>query len=307
MTSRLISRSLASVTTRGCGRACTRSLEGAARESNCVLNMCPSDEVAQLLGDADVVVLPFRRVKHQRKRDARAVPWQALDRAGPRWAGRPPGSGCPPLRRRSHRRLSMPWSAWRVPTTRPWPRCRLLPAIMRLRRRGRRSRKGRCPKCCRCSATCRRLAHLVNRSELHEVGYPGWPASGPGLSVPLRGVLSDALYRGSLILIANTVAISAIGFVFWSLAAHRYPASAVGVFSSVTSAAALLAAIAALGLPNVIIRHIASAENARELMIVAVTAIVTVGTALCLAIVLALGPHLPPRWTFSSAAEWRYW
>ena len=112
--------------------------------------------------------------------------------------------------------------------------------------------------------------------------------------VPLRGIFSDALYRGSLILITNTVATSVIGFVFWSLAAHRYPASAVGVFSGVTSGAGLLAAIAALGLPNVIIRHIASAENARELMIMAVTAIATVGTALCLVIVLALGPHLPP-------------
>ena len=110
----------------------------------------------------------------------------------------------------------------------------------------------------------------------------------------LRSIFSDALYRGSLILIVNTVATSAIGFIFWSLAAHRYPASAVGVFSSVTSGAGLLAAIAALGLPNVIIRHIASAENARELMTVSVTAIATVGTTLCLAIVLVLGPHLPP-------------
>src|SRR5947207_2427779 len=112
--------------------------------------------------------------------------------------------------------------------------------------------------------------------------------------VPLRGVFGDALYRGSLILIANAVATSVIGFVFWSLATHRYPASAVGVFSSVTSGAGLLAAIAALGLPNVIMRHIASAENARELMIVAVAAIATIGTTLCLVIVLALGPHLPP-------------
>jgi O-antigen/teichoic acid export membrane protein len=112
--------------------------------------------------------------------------------------------------------------------------------------------------------------------------------------VPLRGIFSDALYRGSFILIANTVATSVIGFVFWSLAAHLYPASAIGVFAGVTSGAGLLAAIAALGLPNVIIRHIASAANARELMIVAVTAIATVGTALCLIFVLALGPHLPP-------------
>ena len=52
----------------------------------------------------------------------------------------------------------------------------------------------------------------------------------------VRSLFSDALYRGSLTLIANTVATSAIGFVFWSLAAHRYPASAVsGVFSSVYS------------------------------------------------------------------------
>lgn len=109
----------------------------------------------------------------------------------------------------------------------------------------------------------------------------------------VRSLFSDALYRGSLTLIANTVATSAIGLIFWSLAAHRYPASAVGVFSGVTSGASLLAAIAALGLPNIIIRHIASVQNARELMIVAVTAIATVGTVLCLVIVLVLGPYLP--------------
>ena len=109
----------------------------------------------------------------------------------------------------------------------------------------------------------------------------------------VRNLFGDALYRGSLILITNTVATAVIGFVFWSLAAHRYPASAVGVFSSVTSGAGLLAVIAALGLPNVIIRHITSVQNARELMIVAVTAIATVGTVLCLVIALVLGPHLP--------------
>ena len=50
----------------------------------------------------------------------------------------------------------------------------------------------------------------------------------------LRGVAGDALYRGSLFLLINTAATSAIGFVFWALAARRYPASAVGVFASVT-------------------------------------------------------------------------
>ena len=110
---------------------------------------------------------------------------------------------------------------------------------------------------------------------------------------PLRRIVDDALYRGSLTLLVNTVATAAIGFVFWSLAAHRYPASAVGVFSSVTSGAGLLAAIAGLGWSNVITRNVANAQNGRELVAVAVTAIATVGTGLCLVAVLMLGPHLP--------------
>ncbi|MGP7996205.1 MAG: lipopolysaccharide biosynthesis protein [Streptosporangiaceae bacterium] len=109
----------------------------------------------------------------------------------------------------------------------------------------------------------------------------------------VRGVAGDALYRGSMFLLINTVATSAIGFVFWALAARRYPASAVGVFASVTSGVGLLAAIAALGLSNTTIRRVSAAVNPRELVAVAVTAIATVGTALCLITVVVLGPLLP--------------
>jgi O-antigen/teichoic acid export membrane protein len=109
----------------------------------------------------------------------------------------------------------------------------------------------------------------------------------------LRGVAGDALYRGSLFLLINTAATSAIGFVFWALAARRYPASAVGVFATVTSGVGLLAAIAALGLSNTTIRRVAGAVNPRELVAVAVAAIATVGTALCLLTVVFLGPLLP--------------
>ena len=107
----------------------------------------------------------------------------------------------------------------------------------------------------------------------------------------IRSIFGNALYRGSLILLVNTVAVSAIGFVFWTLAAHTYRASAVGVFSSVVSGVSLLAAIAALGLQNTLIRHIASAEDQRALLVGAVTAIATVGTALCLVTILVLAPH----------------
>jgi len=110
----------------------------------------------------------------------------------------------------------------------------------------------------------------------------------------LKNIFNDALYRGSLTLLANTAAMSAIGFVFWTLAAHKYPASTLGVFSSVTSGSVLLATIASLGLPLTMTRHVARAENPRGLVLMAVTVIATAGTALCLVVVLVLGPHLPP-------------
>lgn len=109
----------------------------------------------------------------------------------------------------------------------------------------------------------------------------------------LKNILNDALYRGSLLLLANTVATAAIGFVFWTLAARRYTPATVGVFSGLTSGVALLAAIAALGLPITMTRHIAGAEDPRGLVLAAVTIITTAGTTLCLATVLFLGPHLP--------------
>lgn len=110
----------------------------------------------------------------------------------------------------------------------------------------------------------------------------------------LRNIHDDALYRGSLYLLANNVATSAIGFVFWTLAAHRYSASAVGVFSGITSGASLLAAIAAIGLPITMTRYLANAEDPRELVMMAVVVISTAGTVLCFVTVLFLAPHLPP-------------
>jgi O-antigen/teichoic acid export membrane protein len=110
----------------------------------------------------------------------------------------------------------------------------------------------------------------------------------------LRTVVRDDLYRGSLILLINTACISGIGFVFWALAARHYAASAVGVFAGITSGVSLLAAIAALGLPNALTRHIASAEDPLRLVATTVAAIGSVGTVVCALTVLVLGPHLPP-------------
>jgi O-antigen/teichoic acid export membrane protein len=116
-----------------------------------------------------------------------------------------------------------------------------------------------------------------------------WPRS----SKAFKGILNDALYRGSLTLLINTIIMSAFGFAFWTLAAHAYPASTIGIFSGLTSGIGLLATVAGLGLPITIMRHVADSKNPRALFLVTVTAIATVGTAVCLITVLALGPHLP--------------
>ena len=51
------------------------------------------------------------------------------------------------------------------------------------------------------------------------------------------------------------------------------------------------------------IRHVAGAENPRELVVVAVTAIATVGTALCLLTVHLLGPYLPTALHFQQRGK----
>ena len=112
-------------------------------------------------------------------------------------------------------------------------------------------------------------------------------------SKQLRGILNDALYRGSLTLLVNTIIMSAFGFAFWTLAARAYPASTIGVFSGLTSGVGLLATVAGLGLPITIMRHVADSENPRALFLVTTITIATVGTAVCLVTVLSLGPHLP--------------
>jgi len=110
----------------------------------------------------------------------------------------------------------------------------------------------------------------------------------------VSSIFGNALYRGSAILLANTAATAILGVAFWTLAAHRYPAVSVGLFSGVTAAVSLLGTVAALGLPNVMIRHVAGIDNPLELVALTVAAIATVGTLVCLGAVLVLGPHLPP-------------
>ena len=109
----------------------------------------------------------------------------------------------------------------------------------------------------------------------------------------LRSVVADALYRGSLVMLLNTAVMSALGVAFWALAARSYPAAAVGSYSAVVAGVGLLSAVAALGLPTLVTRHIAGTANPRELLVATVIAITVIGGTVCLLCIAAFGPHLP--------------
>jgi O-antigen/teichoic acid export membrane protein len=109
----------------------------------------------------------------------------------------------------------------------------------------------------------------------------------------VRELVSDPLYRGSLVLLANTAVLAVFGFVFWTLAARSYPAATVGSFSGLTSGIGLVSAVAGLGLPNMITRHLTRTSSPRGLMVISLGAITALGGALSTIVLLGLGPYLP--------------
>ena len=130
------------------------------------------------------------------------------------------------------------------------------------------------------------------------------PTDDPGqvtVAAPAPGFLGEArerlqgeiLYRGSLLLVANSVLLALFGFVFWALAARLYDVTAVGLFSGVSAAVVMLATVASLGLPNTMLRHLAGSGEPRELLAAALVSVMTLGAGLCLAAVELLGPSLP--------------
>lgn len=109
----------------------------------------------------------------------------------------------------------------------------------------------------------------------------------------IRRIRGDALYRGSLLLLANTIGLAGLGFVFWTLAARSYAPGAVGWLAGVTAGVNLLGTVATLGLPNTVIRHLSKAADPRQLAVVAVTAVAVLGGALAALCLLLLSPLLP--------------
>src|SRR4051812_47051785 len=87
----------------------------------------------------------------------------------------------------------------------------------------------------------------------------------------LANILSDSLYRNSLFMISNSVLAAGLGLVFWTLAARLFSSAAVGDVTALLGVVTLAGTAATMGLPNTLIRFIASAPDERELVGISTT------------------------------------
>lgn len=90
------------------------------------------------------------------------------------------------------------------------------------------------------------------------------------------------LYRNGYALMIGSAATSALGVVYWALAARYYSPEIVGLSSAVISAMMLLAGIAVLSLPGALVRFIPQAGHNTGRFI-STTYVVSMGMALILA------------------------
>lgn len=81
-----------------------------------------------------------------------------------------------------------------------------------------------------------------------------------------RALLALPLARTSALLGINTLVAGGLGFVFWTIAARTLPAAEVGRASAYTAGIGLLVALAALGLPETLIRHLPHSRTPRALV-----------------------------------------
>ena len=115
----------------------------------------------------------------------------------------------------------------------------------------------------------------------------------------LRSHARDPVYRNGYALVANAGLGAALGFLFWFVAARRYPEDALGVGAAVVSAATLAALVGKAGFDAAVIRYAPSASPRGFRRLVAYSMAATLAlTAFVALVIVALAAqgvsHLAP-------------
>jgi O-antigen/teichoic acid export membrane protein len=74
--------------------------------------------------------------------------------------------------------------------------------------------------------------------------------------LPVARLRRDSLARNSILIMATTLVTSALGAVYWVLAARLYPAAAVGLAAALLSAMALAASLSTLGIQATLVHRL---------------------------------------------------
>ncbi|GAA4683047.1 hypothetical protein GCM10023215_16610 [Pseudonocardia yuanmonensis] len=108
---------------------------------------------------------------------------------------------------------------------------------------------------------------------------------------PLRGAVRSAAHRDGLALILGSGLTSAVGLVYWVLAARLFPADVVGLNQAALSAVMLLGSVAHLNMTYALLRFVPVAGRAARRMVIA--GYLAAGA---LAALVGLGFALGARW-----------
>lgn len=112
-----------------------------------------------------------------------------------------------------------------------------------------------------------------------------------------KHIMTDPLYKNSILNMASTFILGALGFVFWMIVARLYKAANVGIATTLLSIMTLLCSITILGLSSSLIRYLPKSVN-KNALINSVFAIVTIVTFLSSIIFLLGLPIFSPQLLF---------
>ena len=126
--------------------------------------------------------------------------------------------------------------------------------------------------------------------------------SGAALAL-VRTRLQVPLYRNGYALVASSALTSALGLVFWLLAARAYPAATVGLNAALISAMTLLADLAQLDLKSALNRFLPTAGSATARLTARVYVLVLVLSAVAAAIFLAGAGWWSPALAFLNRGD----
>jgi O-antigen/teichoic acid export membrane protein len=136
------------------------------------------------------------------------------------------------------------------------------------------------------------------------VSVPGAPSEDTARG-KLFAHLSDPLYRTGYLLMVGTGITSAVGFVFWAVAAHAYSPRIVGLSSALIAGMAGISGICTLGLEAVLVRYLPTAgSSARSLIIKSYGVTVAFSLALSLTAALASASWSPKLRFLAAQPGW---